>query len=252
MLTNRSASSQIGSERGDLDMKHESEIPADAPEVEAASRDSGPSPLRVDPRARFGEYMMAIAIDVAARSNCRKRAVGAVLVRDRRIISTGYNGTIRGYPNCYEGGCERCDEDGESGTELDRCVCVHAELNALLNAASFRGGVEGADCWVTDEPCLKCTKALIQARVAHVYYWKGYDYKLRPDLRAVRADLREHTRDKTDFIPWEADSDVLGLDLRYKWIQEPIKTYSRERQRRGNPRPRTRKASDARSNEPGC
>ena len=96
--------------------------------------------VRPDP----GEWLMSLSVDTAARCNCKKTVVGAVIVRDGRLIATGYNGTIVGFPNCIDGGCARCDDpEDESGSQLDRCICVHAERNALLTAAQFTGGVKG-------------------------------------------------------------------------------------------------------------
>jgi dCMP deaminase len=129
----------------------------------------------MDPRPERSEYLLSMAVDQAARCNCRKTAVGAVIVRDDRIISTGYNGTIAGFANCIDGGCPRCaDATVISGSQLDRCICVHAEQNALLAAARFGVRVEGAACWVTNEPCLDCTKQLIQAELAMVNFWRPY------------------------------------------------------------------------------
>src|SRR5213594_3288166 len=91
-----------------------------------------------DPRPGRGESLMAMAVDQAARCNCRKTPVGAIITRDDRVVSTGYNGTVAGFQNCIDGGCPRCsDPDVPSGTQLDRCICVHAEQNALLAAARF-------------------------------------------------------------------------------------------------------------------
>ena len=78
---------------------------------------------------------MSIARVVASRSNCVKRKVAAVITRDRRIISTGYNGTPRGTRNCNEGGCPRCNGFAEGGTRLDECLCSHGEENAITQAA---------------------------------------------------------------------------------------------------------------------
>jgi dCMP deaminase len=95
-------------------------------------------------RPSWDEYFMAIARVVASRSNCVKRKVAAVVTRDRRIISTGYNGTPRGVRNCNEGGCPRCNAFAEGGTRLDECLCSHGEENAIIQAAyhgvSVRGG----------------------------------------------------------------------------------------------------------------
>src|SRR5437879_4769268 len=147
--------------------------------------------MTTDPRPKPGEYLMSMAVDQAARCNCRKTAVGALIARDDRIISTGYNGTITGFTNCIDGGCPRCEDPSvASGRELDRCICVHAEQNALLAAARFGVRVEDADCWVTTEPCLDCTKQLIQASIAEVIFWHPYVLP-NPESQALRVRMRE-------------------------------------------------------------
>lgn len=172
---------------------------------------------------------MSMAVDQAARCNCRKTAVGAILAKDDRVVSTGYNGTIGGFKNCIDGGCPRCsDRLVVSGTQLDRCICVHAEQNALMSAARFGVGVEGAACWVTSEPCLDCTKQLIQARVKQVLYWKPYVLPNRESDR-LRSQMRKHARKVTAFLPWSSDTDVLGLEARYAAIKARLGAYSAKR-----------------------
>ena len=167
---------------------------------------------------------MSVAIDVAARCNCRGTVVGAVIVRANRICATGYNGTVVGFTNCIDGGCPRCAGGVLSGTELDRCVCVHAEQNALLAAARGGVSVEGAECWVTTEPCLECTKNLIQARLDLVTYWLPYRLP-QVESQKLRSDLRDHAAEITRFQEWTPDSDVLGLGARYKEIEERLAAY---------------------------
>ena len=172
-----------------------------------------------------GEYLMSLAVDVAARCSCRKTVVGAIIVKDGRICATGYNGTIAGFDNCIDGGCPRCaDPDAESGAQLDRCICVHAEQNALLTAARFGVSVEGAECWVTTEPCLDCTKSLIQARVGRVIYWRPYPLP-RPESERLRMEMRQHARAITSFEQWRPDTDVLDLEGRYQAIQRRLAAY---------------------------
>jgi dCMP deaminase len=127
-----------------------------------------PDRRRPDPHA----YFMGIALAVRARADCTGNRVGAVIVRDRRIVSTGYNGTPENMPNCSEGGCLRCAqrERFPSGTGYDLCICVHAEQNALLAAARFGIAMEGATVYTTMRPCFGCTKEMLQARVEAVYY----------------------------------------------------------------------------------
>jgi dCMP deaminase len=169
---------------------------------------------------------MSVAINVAARCNCRKTVVGALLVIDGRIAATGYNGTVVGYTNCIDGGCPRCaDPLAESGTQLDRCICVHAEANALVSAARMGVAIDKSQCWVTTDPCLDCTKLLIQAHVGRVIYWKPYPLP-RKESEDLRTRLRASAVSITVFEQWEPDSDLLALDQRYNEIKERLKLYS--------------------------
>ena len=84
-----------------------------------------------DTRPGWDEYFMEIAQVVAKRSNCSRRQVAAVIVKDNHLLATGYNGTPRGVRNCFDGGCPRCAGHAPSGTSLDECLCVHAEQNAI-------------------------------------------------------------------------------------------------------------------------
>ena len=118
-------------------------------------------------------YYMGIAIAVRERANCTGNRVGAVLVLDNRVISTGYNGVPEGMKNCLERGCLRCrNPKGQfpPGTGYDLCICVHAEQNALLTAARFGISVQGASLYTTMQPCFGCAKELLQAHVKQVVY----------------------------------------------------------------------------------
>jgi dCMP deaminase len=125
-------------------------------------------------RPGWDEYFMAIARVVASRSNCVKRKVAAVITVDRRIISTGYNGTPRGVPNCNEGGCPRCNAFAEGGTRLDECLCSHGEENAITQAAYHGVRVREGTLYTTLSPCLTCTKMIINAGIAEVVYNADY------------------------------------------------------------------------------
>ncbi len=125
-------------------------------------------------RPSWDEYFMSIARVVASRSNCVKRKVAAVITRDRRIISTGYNGTPRGTRNCNEGGCPRCNAFAEGGTKLDECLCSHGEENAITQAAFHGVSVRGGTLYTTFSPCLMCTKMIINAGIEEVAYNAGY------------------------------------------------------------------------------
>ncbi|MFA5811644.1 MAG: deaminase [bacterium] len=125
-------------------------------------------------RPGWDEYFMDIARVVALRGNCIKRKIAAVIVRDRRIISTGYNGTPRGIANCSEGGCPRCNHFGASGEKLDECLCSHAEENAIVQAAYHGVSIKGGTIYTTYSPCLICTKMIINSGLAEVVYDKAY------------------------------------------------------------------------------
>ncbi len=118
-------------------------------------------------RPSWDEYFMLQAELAKLRSNCMTRKVGAVIVRENRQIATGYNGTPPGIKNCYEGGCQRCTDrmDGKikSGEGLGRCLCNHAEANAIMHCAilGIEAGVKGAILYSTFVPCLECTKMAI-------------------------------------------------------------------------------------------
>lgn len=125
-------------------------------------------------RPGWDQYFMEIAHVVSLRSNCVKRKVAAVVTLDRRIISTGYNGTPRGVRNCNEGGCPRCNELGQSGADLGECVCSHGEENAITQAAYHGVSVKGATLYTTYCPCLLCTKMIINAGIAEVVFHSDY------------------------------------------------------------------------------
>ena len=119
---------------------------------------------------------MGIAHVVARRSNCSRRKVAAIIVADRRVISTGYNGTPRGIRNCFEGGCPRCAGDADSGNNLADCLCAHAEENAIVQAAYHGISVRGGTLYSTISPCLLCTKMIINAGITEVVFEQEYHF----------------------------------------------------------------------------
>ncbi|HVN81979.1 MAG TPA: dCMP deaminase family protein [Terriglobia bacterium] len=150
--------------------------------------------MRSQARPDWDEYFIRIAQVASMRSNCIKRKVGAVIVRDKRIISTGYNGTPRGTKNCNEGGCPRCNSLAGSGTRLEDCVCSHGEENAITQAAYHGTSVKGGTIYTTFAPCLMCTKMIINSGIQEVVY--NVDYPLNEvvfklfDQAGVR--IRQH------------------------------------------------------------
>lgn len=125
-------------------------------------------------RPGWDQYFMDIALVAASRSNCSRRHVAAVLVRDRRIISTGYNGTPRGVRNCSDGGCPRCNSNTPSGHGLGDCLCSHAEENSIVQAAYHGISVKGSTLYTTYSPCLSCAKMIINAGIVEVVYHQHY------------------------------------------------------------------------------
>lgn len=136
-----------------------------------------------DTRPDWDSYFMEIARVVAHRGNCRRRQVAAVAVKDRRIISTGYNGTPRGVRNCFAGGCPRCAGNAPSGSDLAECLCCHAEENAITQAAYHGICLRGATMYVTLSPCLTCAKMMINAGIEEVVY--DADYRFTVQTRAL-------------------------------------------------------------------
>jgi len=153
------------------------------------------------------DYFMGIAMAVRRRANCHGNRVGAIVVLDGRIISTGYNGTPTRMPNCLDGGCHRCANraDYPSGTGYDLCICVHAEQNALLAAARFGIAVAGATMYSTMRPCFGCSKELLQARIDRVCYLHDWRY---PDA----ARHSEYERIQQQFIGGVQRVDVADPD----------------------------------------
>lgn len=147
-------------------------------------------------RPSWDTYFMQLSDLAARRSNCMKRRVGCILVKERRVIATGYNGTPRGLRNCNEGGCGRCNEGAPCGTGLDRCLCMHAEENALLEAG--RGSVvydNGVILYCNTCPCLGCAIKIIQQGVKEVVYSRSYgmDQMTAKVFEEANVKLRQHS-----------------------------------------------------------
>lgn len=136
-------------------------------------------------RPSWDDYFMRIAHVVATRSNCLKRHVAALIVKDLRVVATGYNGTPRGTRNCNEGGCPRCASLVPSGTALEDCLCSHAEENAITQAAYHGTSIRDASLYTTFSPCLLCTKMIINSGIREVVYEADYP------LGASALDLLE-------------------------------------------------------------
>jgi len=145
-------------------------------------------------RPSWDDYFMGIAKVVASRSNCVKRKVAAVIVKDKRIISTGYNGTPRGTRNCSEGGCPRCNSFTESGKNLDECLCSHGEENAIVQASYHGISIKDSTVYTTFSPCLLCSKMIINAGIKEVVYNIDYPMAETPLklLKQAGIKIRQH------------------------------------------------------------
>ncbi len=135
-------------------------------------------------RPSWDEYFMQITDLVATRSTCLRRKVGAILVRDRQILSTGYNGAPSGLAHCLEVGCLREQENVPSGQRHEMCRAIHAEQNAIIQAARHGVSIVGAILYTTHQPCVICTKMLINASVEKIYYREGYPDELSKQMLA--------------------------------------------------------------------
>ncbi len=135
-----------------------------------------------DPRLSWDTYFMSIAFLVAQRSTCLRRKVGAVLVKDHRILATGYNGAPTGLRHCLELGCLRERLKVPSGQRHELCRGLHAEQNVIIQAARYGIPVIGSVLYCTNMPCVICTKMLINAGISSIYYADGYPDPLSRDM----------------------------------------------------------------------
>ncbi|MDQ7849137.1 MAG: dCMP deaminase family protein [Armatimonadota bacterium] len=133
-------------------------------------------------RPGWDEYFMRMAHLAATRSTCRRRRVGAVIVKDRMVLATGYNDTPRGVPNCGDGGCARCAGAAPPGTGHDTCLCIHAEMNCIIQAAYHGVSVAGGTLYCTYLPCLSCAKALLNVGIRRIVFEGDYPDPLSLEL----------------------------------------------------------------------
>jgi dCMP deaminase len=145
-------------------------------------------------RPTLDEYFMEIATVVAKRSTCLRNQVGALFVKNKRILSTGYNGAPAGLDHCDVVGCAR--ENVASGTRHELCRAVHAEQNAIIQAALHGISIEGATLYCTHQPCILCAKMMINARIEKVVYRQSYpdgtalDFLEQAGIEVVRVKDR--------------------------------------------------------------
>jgi dCMP deaminase len=153
-------------------------------------------------RPSWDEYFSRMASLAATRSTCLRRHVGAVIVKERMVLSTGYNDTPRGVPNCGDGGCARCAGDAPSGVGLDTCLCLHAEQNSIIQAAYHGVSIAGASIYVTHQPCLTCAKMILNAGIRRVVFTGDYpDPTAREMLGAAGVELVRLSEDPQEVAP---------------------------------------------------
>ena len=152
--------------------------------------------MSADNRPSWDEYFMGLANQVAERTTCLRRGVGAIIVKDRRILATGYNGVPTGLAHCSETGCLRQQLGVPSGQRHEICRGLHAEQNAIIQAARFGTDIDGATIYVNTQPCVVCAKMLINANRARleIVYQNPYPDELSQQLLAESDILvREYT-----------------------------------------------------------
>ncbi|AVK60604.1 ComE operon protein 2 [Lactobacillus sp. CBA3605] len=152
-----------------------------------------------DQRIPWDQYFMMQAVLLSTRSTCERLSVGATIVRDKRIIAGGYNGSVSGDVHCIDEGCYLVD---------GHCMrTIHAEMNAILQCAKFGAATDGAEIYVTDFPCLQCTKMLLQAGIKKIHYLRNYhnDAYAMSLIERKQVELQQVKFD-------QADLDKLSLD----------------------------------------
>jgi dCMP deaminase len=155
-------------------------------------------------RPSWDEYFVSISLLTKSRSNCIKRKVGCLVVKDNRILSLGYNGTPINTKNCYEGGCKRCMDQfnnkenkngNSSGKALDLCMCLHAEENALLFVN--KTDLKDSTMYVTLIPCISCVKKILQCKIKRVVYIEDYS----PEIDSLSKNILKENN--VILLKWE-------------------------------------------------
>ena len=201
------------------------------PSTSAATSPHEPQSAR-DARENRHKYFMNIAMAVRLRANCRGNRVGAIVVLDNRIISTGYNGTPENMTNCLDGGCYRCanrDKSYKSGEAYDLCICVHAEQNAILAAARFGISTSGSTMYTTMRPCFGCAKEMLQAQVRSVYYLHEWTPSAKEDVLKTAAQAAEYEKLMIRFPGGVHQLDIPDPDVQWAVSKKTPATMSLDR-----------------------
>ena len=149
-------------------------------------------------RPSWDDYFMAMAHLASTRATCLRRKVGAVLVKDKRVLATGYNGPPKGLAHCEINGCIRNKLNVPSGERHELCRGLHAEQNAIIQAALSGTSIKDSIIYVTNHPCVVCAKMIINAGIKEIIYEEGYaDELAKSILQESKIDVKQHTLDKT-------------------------------------------------------
>ena len=164
-------------------------------------------------RPDWDSYFLAIANITRLRSNCIKRKVGSLVVKNNIVVGLGYNGTPKNTPNCFDNGCERCysqhqqkqiNNTSTQGIDLDKCICIHAELNAILAANC---NLQNAVLYSTLEPCINCAKAIVQCGITKIVFINHYEHTNKRITQNLYKQANVQTTqlhiDINSIIEWE-------------------------------------------------
>ena len=144
-------------------------------------------------RPSWHQYFMTITREVAERSTCKRAKVGAVIVRDKNILATGYNGAPAGMPHCIDVGCLMYQSKTPNGDTEENCFrTIHAEMNAIAQAAKNGSTIKDASIYITHTPCIHCLKVLVNTGIKSIYYEKPYKlHTLDELLRYTHVELEK-------------------------------------------------------------
>jgi dCMP deaminase len=146
-------------------------------------------------RPEWEDYFMDNAEKISNRSNCIKQKVGALIAKENKIVSSGYNGTARKLRNCYEGGCKRCLSEAKQGESMDGCLCIHAEQNAILYVGKKK--CEGSTLYTTCFPCEKCAIIIVQSGIKEVVYDREYKSDARNIFSEANIKITKYKKKPT-------------------------------------------------------
>ncbi len=153
-------------------------------------------------RPSWDEYFMRLAYLVSTRATCTRRKVGAVIVKDKRVLATGYNGPPKGLAHCDITGCIREELNVPSGQRHELCRGLHAEQNAIIQAAVHGVSIKGATIYVTNHPCVVCSKMIINAEMAEIVYAEGYPDELaelillESGIKVRKYELKDEVKER--------------------------------------------------------